>query len=448
MKKIALTLALALVLLCSLCPFYVNAQSPEVATINSDGSVTGTDSLRRNGNSYTFIGDIAHTLTIAKSNVVIDGAGFTLKGDSLEDPPEAIVLLNGVNSVTVTNLKIKGFGSAISIESTNNTVTGCTIDCQYGIWLRHASNNHITDNTFFNARPAIGFGFSFDNQLRNNRLINSTFSAGLAAGYSNDVDTSNTIDGKPIYYLVNKTGLVVSPENYPEIGYLILDSCTGITVKDLRMDGSLASGIILKETTNTIVTHNRLTGLNIGIYLLNSFNNTISNNYAANGTHGIVITATESNTVSGNTLEYNEVGISLLGNSQVIFLNNFINNTIQAYSSEWHMFNFKPLPNGVHVWDNGEQGNYWSNYAASDSNKDGVMDEPYIIDSVRNNKDHYPLAQPVAFPQFTEPTDPPKPNNQGLPVEYIIVVAAIAAFATITVLVYTRNKSSKRLTVA
>jgi len=279
-------------------------------------------------------------------------------------------------------------------------------------------------------------------------LINSTFSAGLEPGYSNDVDTSNTIDGKPIYYLVNKTDLVISPETHPKIGYLILDNCRGILIKDLRT-GSLASGIILKETTNSTVTHNRLTGLYIGIYLLNSSNNIISNNYAANNTHGIAITATEPNTITGNTIETNEVGISLLGSNQTIYLNNFINNTMQTHSSEWHELNFKPLPNGMHVWDNDGEGNYWNDNTASDSNNDGITDEPYMISNLRGNTDYYPLAKPVAFPQFAEATEQPNPNSQSLPMEYITVVAAIAAaFVIITLLAIVRNKSSKRLATA
>jgi len=151
--------AIGFVFILALAFLAFNIQSVEAVTINSDGSISGTDSLRRNGNVYTFTGDIAHNLKIEKSNIVIDGAGYTLKGDLNEDPPEAIVLINGVNSITVKNLKIKGFGSAISIESTNNTITDCIIECQSGIWLRRASSNRITDNTFFNARPAIGFGF-------------------------------------------------------------------------------------------------------------------------------------------------------------------------------------------------------------------------------------------------------------------------------------------------
>ncbi|MGD6851786.1 MAG: right-handed parallel beta-helix repeat-containing protein [Candidatus Bathyarchaeia archaeon] len=176
MKKTPLVLTLALVLVCPILQFYVSAQPPEVVTINADGLVAGTDRLHRDGNTYTFTGDISHTLRIEKGSIIIDGASYSLKGDFTEDPPYAIILQSGVGWVTIKNLNIKGFGIATSIESSGNTISGCTIDCQSGIWLRGGSNNHLTDNTFYNAKPAVGIVFSYDNQLRNNRMVNSTFS--------------------------------------------------------------------------------------------------------------------------------------------------------------------------------------------------------------------------------------------------------------------------------
>lgn len=44
------------------------------------------------------------------------------------------------------------------------------------------------------------------------------------------------------------------------------------------------------------------------------------------------------------------------------------------------------------TWDNGYEGNYWSNYNGSDLNGDGIGDLPYIIDE--NNQDNYPLINP------------------------------------------------------
>jgi hypothetical protein len=46
---------------------------------------------------------------------------------------------------------------------------------------------------------------------------------------------------------------------------------------------------------------------------------------------------------------------------------------------------FSPFPGGassnvsVNDWDNGLEGNYWSNYDGSDENRDGIGDTPYAI---------------------------------------------------------------------
>ncbi len=457
MKKTVLVLTLALALLCFLLPFYVSAQPPEVLTINADGSITGTDKLHRNGNTYTFTGDISHTIRVEKGNIVIDGAGYTLRGSLSEDPPQAIILLNGVGGVTIKNLNVKGFGSVISLESSGNTITGCTLNCQAGIWLRGAMGNSITDNVFVDAKPGVGFHVSSGNVFRDNRFVNSTFIISLEGDdFSNDVDTSNTIDGKPIYYIINQKDLVIDRKSHPEIGYLALQGCINVTVKDLWIDDAPApisgpsSGIILKNTTNSTITHNHFTHLWAGIYLYNSYGNLVVDNYLANGTHGIVITAEQANTITNNTIENNEVGISLLGSAQVIYRNNLINNIQQVHSTDWHEYNYKPLPNGIHVWDSDGEGNYWSDSATVDNNHDGIAGKAYLISQVRLNIDHYPLAAPVEIPAFVEPTQAPTqpPNNPSNLSEWILpflIVAVVGVFAVLFLYAIKRKGKQNRI---
>gem|GEM_PF-1754509 len=67
--------------------------------------------------------------------------------------------------------------------------------------------------------------------------------------------------------------------------------------------------------------------------------------------------------------------------------NNIMNNTRNACDSAYN------------IWDNGGiiGGNYWSDYVGSDTNNDGIGDQPYAI-PCGNNLDNYPLVRNMGFP--------------------------------------------------
>lgn len=57
---------------------FVKAQ--EAIYIHSDGTVEGTDKIQRDGDLYTFTGDIYFPIIVEKDFAVVDGAGYTLNG--------------------------------------------------------------------------------------------------------------------------------------------------------------------------------------------------------------------------------------------------------------------------------------------------------------------------------------------------------------------------------
>ena len=115
--------------------------------------------------------------------------------------------------------------------------------------------------------------------------------------------------------------------------------------------------------------------------------NIISNSAAA----GIRLPDLENATIRNNLMQNCSYGIYLQNSANnLIYHNNFINNTIQAYVT----------PNYNNTWDNDypSGGNYWSNYNGTDSfsgpdqdipGSDGIGDTEYEINE--NNTDRYPL---------------------------------------------------------
>ena len=191
------------------------------------------------------------------------------------------------------------------------------------------------------------------NRIRNNKFINGGLHAGTYL-YGNIVE-DNTVNGKPLVYLEDEADELVR-----NAGQVILVGCTNITVMN-------------SELTNT----------NVGIELLGSDNCLISNNNISSNIWG---------------------GILIIdSNDNIIYANNFINNTCNAYS-----FGL------ANIWNSTEEitytykgstytnymGNYWDNYTGSDANADGIGDTPYSIDG---DEDYHPLREPFEI-YFAVPT--------------------------------------------
>jgi hypothetical protein len=185
MNKLALTLmlifAIAGFLFCRL--FVQSAKSQFLGNVHiaSDGSVVGTTTIQRNVNIYTLTANISGGIQVQKSNIVIDGAGYTVQGNEAgrgldlsnsvgEDPSRSII-----NNVTVKNLRIVNFsfgiatngggnntfynvyiancsGACINLMACSyNNITFCTIESNSLSMNYNANYNTITECNFLNA---------------------------------------------------------------------------------------------------------------------------------------------------------------------------------------------------------------------------------------------------------------------------------------------------------
>jgi parallel beta-helix repeat protein len=139
-------------------------------------------------------------------------------------------------------------------------------------------------------------------------------------------------------------------------------------------------GIWLECSDYTTLNKNNISNNQCGIGLSFSNNNTIANNYVYSSDEcGIGLDYSSHNILTGNTALNNGYGIWITQHSHnIVFHNNIVNNTVQS-----HLFN------SINIFDNGYEGNYWSDYEELDADQDGIGDIAYIIDA--NNTDNYPL---------------------------------------------------------
>jgi parallel beta-helix repeat protein len=140
----------------------------------------------------------------------------------------------------------------------SNTVIGNTISCtSYGsgnacIWLYFSDDNSIGGNTVSGGDDGIYLWSSDSNTVSGNTISGSTFgivmrdssSATIINNVMTDcginiygnsleywnihtIDTSNTVNGKPVYYWKNATGGTVPSD----AGQVILAGCTNVVVE-------------------------------------------------------------------------------------------------------------------------------------------------------------------------------------------------------------------------
>lgn len=404
------------VLLLSLCalllaaPIVRSAEANGAVYIRADGSVEGTDKIQCDGNVYTFTDDIFDSIVVEKDDVLVDGAGYSLQGTGIGG---GINLMGRIN-VTVKNIEISNFFYGIYLNSSlnnrlsnnsvqanfygiylsassNNTILGCNIteNDSTGVWFRCSSNNDITENRITgngqdgiwlscssnnnrvseNIVEANAYGIRIDdysnNMLRNNDLVDNVCNFGvfgsLLPEFIQDIDESNTVNGKPVYYWVNLQDAAVPLD----AGYVALVNCSGITVQNLNLSNN-GQGLLLASTTESSITQNNITANIHGIYMCGSANNTVTgNNITKNLANGIYLYYSQNNT---------------------FFHNNFIDNTTPVYD----------VGDPSNSWDNGIEGNHWSNYNGTDMDGDGIGDTPYVLDE--NNQDNHPLVNTI--PEF------------------------------------------------
>ena len=91
--------------------------------------------------------------------------------------------------------------------------------------------------------------------------------------YDQNIDNSNIVNGKPIYYWVNQKDKVIPQD----AGYVALINCTNVTVQNLQLTSNY-NGLLIVNTDGSTITNNTLTDNYEGLRFSNSSGNNFQNN--------------------------------------------------------------------------------------------------------------------------------------------------------------------------
>ncbi len=302
-------------------------------------------------------------------------------------------------------------------SSCKNSVSNNTVhNSSRGIRLEWAFNNSIFDN-YCNENPVDGISVSFS---WNNSIYYNIFYHNHRNGIQIETSSDyNCIFDNTVYNNTNE-GVHIHDSNYNTISDNVIydNSWNGI-----KTDNSYKNSFI----------NNTLYSNSYGIHLSSSSNNSIINNTIDNNRErGISLESYSiNNSVYGNTISNHEYRAITIVNSKN---NNIVFNQISTSTQYGISIESSAAENNIIAWndffDNGggpsqarDDGirnifayNYWNEWTAPDTNSDGIVDNPYVIDgAVRNNRDPAPLASPAPSSPFHYLSEPTviEPNFSG-----------------------------------
>jgi hypothetical protein len=182
-KKLAIILCLLMLTLPFLSAKPAGAQATlETVFIRPDGCVDPASApIQQSDNTYTLTGNLNAAIRILKSNVILDGAGYTLSGpydggqsdiafigsgtDQLPTSTQGYTIgidlgNKSLDGIVIKNFNIRNFSIGMYIWTKNNTVVGNAIsNCVIGVLLS-GINETVIENLVFDHQIGLFFGFN------------------------------------------------------------------------------------------------------------------------------------------------------------------------------------------------------------------------------------------------------------------------------------------------
>lgn len=235
-------------------------------------------------------------------------------------------------------------------ESYNSTLTSNSVSYYYdGIYIYYSYDCTLSDNTAsYNADTGIYIDDSYDSTLTNNTCSHNDFGIwierstdtkltgnimssndynfGLLGSsleyYFNDIDTSNLVDNKPIYYWLNRSDEVVPAD----AGTVYAINCSNVSVMDAEITNEYY-GVIFAYTNNSIIENVTISECyDSGIYIYDTNNNSVIGNTVTNTYDGIEFEDSYYGIITNNIANSNEDdGIELDSADYCTVTNNTIN---------------------------------------------------------------------------------------------------------------------------
>lgn len=270
------------------------SSSDDIKIIDNTFKNNSYHAIRTSGGNYHYI--IGNTIEDSHgSGVYTNGDFMNITGNTM---------FNNTRGITIEHSE----GNYVEGNHLNNNEIGIRL---LGVTESNFTNNEINNNTRF----GIYFdSWCYDNNFTENSMMNcgveiqrDTFDAMIS--YT-PIDSSNTVNTRPIYYYINETGFIA--DEFNNAGQVILINCNDSIVSNANASYS-STGISLYYCKNVTIT-----------------SSDVSNNIY----YGITIDYGEHNKIMYSTVNNNgdgdAYGIEIYKSPHSYLLNNTINNSFRS----------------------------------------------------------------------------------------------------------------------
>lgn len=291
----------------NLSGFTIQNYGEEAIDVLSNNTHIWNNNIGRDINGFTGYGI---RLYHSNGNIVSDNyIHNTFRGISILYSEENKILTNTIHSNNLGGIHI--------YESHNNDVLENTISSGLlahalsykGIHLWGSNSNTIMSNIitsefddfYDNDYCGLFLWDSSDNEVAENTFEN----CGLRwFGIYQNIVEDNTINGKPIVYLVGESDKIID-----DAGQVVLIQCDSITVQNSEISNT-GNGIELLDTHNCLISNNAFVNNWNGIQLESSGNDRILDNTFLDNRYSINLKDYPSHiTISNNTIQNSAIGI-------------------------------------------------------------------------------------------------------------------------------------------
>jgi parallel beta-helix repeat protein len=282
---------------------------------------------------------------------LVDADHCNIYDNDVSNNYRGICMSSSSNNTLENNIVNSNYYAGIHMyRSNNNMIANNTVSSSGwwgdGIWMGYSSNNTLMNNTASSNRYGIYlWAYSSNNTLKSNAMSVNRYNFGIGGNslscYTQNIDTSNTVDGKPIYYWVDQHDDVIPDD----AGFVGVVNSTNITARDLALSNNMR-GVLFVYTRNSRIVNVTASDNYYGIGLCHSSNNTLAKNNASNNCRdGIILCSWTNIDPSSNNTLMNNIASSNGGCG--ICLSHSSNSTLKCNAMSENRYNFGISGNSI-----------------------------------------------------------------------------------------------------